>query len=91
MPIELELELSDNDAPIITDFYTLYTADNTSISWRIENCQLKCDIVTLDNSLDNSYVNHVLGGNILKIVYDTYISSIQYIASAECQLNVSRS
>ena len=91
MPIELELELADNDAPIITDFNDVYTQDTTSTSWRIENCQLKCDILSLDNSLDNSYVNHLLGGNTLKIVYDTYISSIQTIASADCQINVSRS
>jgi hypothetical protein len=91
MPIELELELADNDAPIITDFNTLYTAENTSKTWRIENCQIKCDIVSLDNALDNSYVNHLLGGNTLKIVYDTYISSLQTIVSADCQVNVSRS
>jgi hypothetical protein len=91
MPIEIELELADNDAPIITDFNALYAAINTSKSWRIENCQIKCDIVSLDNSLDNSYVNHLLGGNTLKIVYDTYISSIQTITSADTQVNVSRS
>ena len=61
------------------------------MSWRIQNCQIKCDILTLDNSLDNSYVNHLLGGNTLKIVYDTYVSSIQTITSADTQVNVSRS
>ena len=35
MPIELELELADNDAPIITDFNTVYTADTTGTAWRI--------------------------------------------------------
>ena len=91
MPIELELELADNNEPIITDWDMLYTEETTSTSWRIENCQLKCDILSLDNSLDNSYVNHLLGGNTLKIVYDTYISSLQTITSADCQVNVSRS
>jgi hypothetical protein len=91
MPIEIELELADNDAPIITNFNALYTALNTSVSWRIQNCQIKCDIVSLDKSLDNSYVNHLLGGNTLKIEYDTYISSIQTITSADTQVNVSRS
>jgi hypothetical protein len=91
MPIEIELELADNDAPIITNFNALYTALNTSVSWRIQNCQIKCDIGSFDNSLDNSYVNHLLGGNTLKIVYDTYISSIQTITSAGTQVNVSRS
>ena len=36
-------------------------------------------------------MNHLLGGNKLKVVYDTYISSIQTITSADCQGNVSRS
>ena len=66
MPIEIELELADHDAPIITNFNNLYIAANTSVSWRIQTCQIKCDILPLDNSLDNSYVNHVLGGNTLK-------------------------
>ena len=91
MPIELELELADNDAPSITDFDMIYTADTTSIYWRIEICVLKADILSLDNSLDNNYVNHLLGGNALQIVYDTYTSSFQTITSADCQVNVSRS
>jgi hypothetical protein len=36
--------------------------------------QIKCDSITLENALDNSYVNHLLGGSTLKTVYNTYIS-----------------
>ena len=61
MPIELELELADNDAPIITKFNHAYTAEHTSTSWKIQNCQTKCDILSLANSLDNSYANYLLG------------------------------
>jgi hypothetical protein len=91
MPIEIELELADNDAPIITNFGDKFTAANTQIAWTIQNCQIKCDILSLDNALDNSYVNHLLGGNTLKIVYATYISSIQTVTSEDSQVNVSRS
>jgi hypothetical protein len=91
MPIEIELELADNDAPIITNFGAKFTAANTSLSWKIQNCQIKCDILSLDNALDNSYVNHLIGGNTLKNVYDTYISSIQTVTSEDAQVNVSRS
>ena len=91
MPIELELELADNEAPSITDFNHVYIAEHTSTSWTIQNCQVKCDIILLDTSFDNSYVNHLLGGNTLQIVYDTYISSLQTITSADTQVNVSRS
>ena len=91
MPIGLYLELADNDAPIITDFNHVYITKTTSTSWKLENCQSKCDILSLENSLDNSYVNHLLGGNTLKHVYETYISSPQTITSADTQFNVSRS
>ena len=103
MPIELELELADWDAPIITDFVPnfvpaegvedpgYFTTANTSTSWCLQNCLVKCDILSLDNSLDNSYVNHLLGGNTLNIVYDTYISSMQTLTSSDTQVNVSRS
>ena len=96
MPIELELELADWDAPIITVFTPDddalgFTNANSSTSWMLQNCQVKCDLLSLDNSLDNSYVNHLLGGNTLKIVYDTYVSSLQTITSADTQVNVSRS
>ena len=103
MPIELELELSDVDSPIVTDFAPnfapadgvpdpgYFTAANTSTSWCLQNCLIKCDVLSLDNALDNSYVNHLLGGNTLKIVYDTYISSLQTLTGPDTQINVSRS
>jgi hypothetical protein len=91
-PIEFELELADNDEPIVSTFGAFFTAANTTKLYHIEQCQIKCDIVSLDNSLDNSYVNHLLGGNTLKLVYDTYISSIQSIVSSDStNVNVSRS
>ena len=55
MPIDVELELADNDAPIVTHVNTLYTAANTSVSWRIQTCHIKCEILSLEKSLDNSY------------------------------------
>ena len=91
MPIELELKLADNDAPSITDVNHACTAETTSTSWKNQNCQIKCDILSFDNSLDTSYVNRSLAGNTFKNVYDTYISSLQTITSADTQVNVSRS
>ena len=67
-PLEIELELADMDDPIITNNFGLPTtigqdlANSTSGSWKLESCQLKADICTLDNALDNNYVAHLLGG-----------------------------
>jgi hypothetical protein len=91
-PIEIELELADNNEPIVSTLGTVFTAANTSLLLHLEQCQIKCDIITLENALDNSYVNHLLGGNNLKIVYNTYISSIQSLVSSDStNVNVSRS
>ena len=50
MPIEIELELADNEAPIFTNFNTHYTAETTSVSWRVQNCHIKCDVLSIDKS-----------------------------------------
>ena len=50
MPIEVELELAENDSPIITTNNITFTAENTIILWKIQTCQIKCDILSLANS-----------------------------------------
>jgi hypothetical protein len=91
-PLEIELELAEIDDPIVSFPNTSlqFTQATTSVSWRIENCMVKVDMCTLDNALDNSYVSHLLSGKTLNIVYNTFISSLQTVVSAETQINVSR-
>ena len=36
-------------------------------SWTISDIQCKCDLLTLDNSLDNKYASHLLSGKSLPI------------------------
>jgi hypothetical protein len=92
-PLEIELELADADDPVITNFagQTDNSAATTSIQWKLESCMLKADLCTLDNALDNNYTSHLMGGKELNIVYNTFISNIQTIVSADTQINVSRS
>ena len=96
-PLEIELELADMDDPIITNSFGLaggWGTDleaSTSITWKLESCELKCDVCTLDNALDNNYVAHMLSGKSLQIVYNTFISNIQTVLSQDTQINVSRS
>jgi len=96
-PIEIELELAESDEPIIVPTLTApvlgseFALSNTSVKWKLENCMVKCDLCSLDNALDNSYVSHLLSGKTINIVYNTFISSLQTIVSADSQINVSRS
>jgi hypothetical protein len=95
-PLEIELELADMTDPILTEtdgIGTIVAGFDATISrsWKLESCQLKCDICTLDNALDNNYTSHLLGGKNLNIVYNTYISNIQTVVAPDTQINVSRS
>jgi len=91
-PVEIELELADIDDPVISPGASAnFTIANTTNAWILENCMVKADVCTLDNALDNSYVSHLLSGKSINLVYNTFISSLQTIVSADTQINVSRS
>uniref|UniRef100_UPI0040498795 hypothetical protein n=1 Tax=Flavobacterium sp. TaxID=239 RepID=UPI0040498795 len=66
-PIQIELELVNNfmDAIIKRD-------GNKSDLWNITDIQAKCDLLTLDNSLDNEYAAHLLSGKSLPINFATW-------------------
>ena len=76
----LEFELCDtNDAIIEPRVYAVpydavFSAANCSNSWSIINACVKCDIATLDNSLNNEYTSFLLSGKGLSFTYSTYIS-----------------
>jgi hypothetical protein len=95
-PITLEFELVNNlTDPIInpaddTRGTPVWTAANTSTLWMINNVQAKMDVVTLDNVLDNEYAQHVLAGKSLPINYNTYISQLQSVLSADIAVNITR-
>ena len=92
-PITIELELADeNDGAIIKiDEATIYKDAVTSNEWQIENVQVKVDMCTLDNALDNSYSQHLLSGKSLPISYNTFVSQLQTAPTGDKVLiNVSR-
>ena len=97
MPITIELELVDSMAdPIVTVFTgstpaTDITEANTNTSdWEIINCEVKCDMCTLDNALDNSYAEHLLSGKSLPINYSTFVSQLQTMSTSKNAVNVAR-
>ena len=92
---ELEL-VGDNTIPFVLNTVAPFTSTNTSNSWKIQNVQLKVDVCTLDNQLDNQYTEVLLSGKSLPINYSTYISQFQSILSGtngqqKVRINISRS
>ena len=100
MPITIELELvNDSTEPIVSYLAgsgsDAFDANDTSVSWQLQNVQVKVDVVTLDNQLDNSYAEHLLSGKALPINYQTYVSQMQSILSGsngqqKVRLNITR-
>ena len=97
-PVTLELELVDDaNEPIISALKQTaedannFAAENTSTAWSLTNVQVKVDVCTLDNALDNSYAQHLLSGKSLPISYNTFVSQMQTVAGQDApSINVSR-
>ena len=104
-PITIELELVDDARePVLSGSSSLDLPNNAnvgdnalaestslSVNWSISNVQVKCDVCTLDNALDNSYAQHLLSGKSLPISYSTFVSQMQTIAGQDSPvINVSR-
>jgi hypothetical protein len=89
--VELEMvnDLTENVISIVGD---TIPAGHFSNTWHIENCQLKCDVLTLDNGLENSYAQHFLDGGKVPIPMTTYVSQSQTLAKqSEESIHVTRS
>ena len=84
-PLQVELELVSNSADVVNA-----SGANSSTSFKLENVQLKADLVTLDNSLDNEYSQHLLSGKTLPIHFSTFTCASQVITSLNTTVNVSR-
>ena len=93
MPLTIELTLVDDPTlPIISAVTTNtpvmdgtvdmgnFLAANTSYTWSIQNAMVKCDLITLDSGLNESYAKVLEEGKKLTINYNTFISQIQSIA-----------
>ena len=79
-PLEIELELVN----------AVGDAQDGSIAWTISDVQLKADLCTLDNALENSYAKHLFEGKALPINYSTYISQSQTVTDFNFNVNVAR-
>ena len=82
-PITIELELVNT--------YGDSVRSGGSQLWSIEDVQLKCDMVTLDSQLDNSYAEHLLSGKSIPISYTSYTTSQQVCSGDSTNVNISRS
>ena len=90
LTIELEL-VNDANEPVVTPGVdSQFTTTNTTNDWQIENVQLKCDLVHIDNTLQNNYDSHLLNGGKLPVSYNTYVTQSQAVSGQDLSVNISR-
>ena len=87
MPISLEWELVSSGG----DAVRTGPSDANSLVWSISDVQLKCDVISLDNALDNEYASHLLSGKSLPINFSSNATNVQTAGSTGKQsVNLSR-
>ena len=69
-PLQIELELVNNAADAV--HIGSYIGGTHIANWDMTDIQVKCDLLTLDNSLENEYASHLLSGKTLPINFSTW-------------------
>ena len=70
MPIQIEMELVNYCADAV--HVGAWERHSNTSNWSISDIQCKCDLLTLDNALDNEYASHLLSGTPLPINFSTW-------------------
>jgi hypothetical protein len=86
LPLQIELELVSHGADAVYN----PNLDNSS-NWSISDCQVKCDLLTLDNALDNEYAALLLSGKSLPINFSSWNHTVQQTGGDKnFSVNISR-
>jgi len=75
--LQIELEVVNNYDDCVL------SGDQYSRLWSITEPQIKCDVVTLDNQLDNEYTDHLMQGKSLPINFSSFVHQVQAIGQTE--------
>jgi hypothetical protein len=59
LPLEVELEI-DQDT-------STFTADNSTCDYSLTECSISCDLITVDNALNDSYSKFMLEGGVIDL------------------------
>ena len=103
-PLELNFQIvSNGNEPIVvpqgtganqTDKEGYYFRDgDTSTSFEINNVFLRCECISLDNTVNNNIVKHLLDGQSLKLVFPMYHTITQSFnaGGGEIDMNIVKS
>jgi hypothetical protein len=83
-----DIALVKDPLPAVADVYsvfppcpkTTFCTTNTSVQFRLENCEIKADVIDLNSSFVEQYHQHLAAGNTLNIRYTAHTSQMQTIS-----------
>ena len=89
-PTEPVIEPATNGADQATDDNNgkYFTERNTTTSWAIQNAILRCELIQVDNTVNNNIVSHLLKGGRLRMVYPAYHSFSQTFSTGNSEINM---
>ena len=65
-----------------------FTTHNTTTSWAIQSAVLRCELIQVDNTVNNNTVSHLLKGGRLRMVYSAYHSFSQTFTAGNTEINM---
>ena len=70
-----------------------FQAANTSTQWELNNVIIRAEVMTLDNTVNNNIVKHLLDGESLKLVFPMYHTLTQTFntGGGELDMNIVKS
>jgi hypothetical protein len=91
-PIQFEFELvNDANESVYGVDAAAVPPQDTSVNFTIQDVQMKCDLVELDNTLDNEYTQYLMTGKSLPIHFTALTHGSQIFTNIKTDVKVSRS
>jgi len=90
-PIQIELEVVNRAVDALFGGSLVVGDTDKSEDFSLQDVQLKCDLVDLDDTLDNEYTQFLLDGSILPIHFTALTTGSQIITNYKTDLHISRS
>jgi hypothetical protein len=90
-PIQFEFELVNDPLEAVYGTGTGQLVGSLSANFTISDVQLKCDLVELDNTLDNEYTQYLMQGKSLPIHFTALSHGSQIFTKIKTDVKVSRS
>jgi hypothetical protein len=85
MPIQLEFEVVSDSGDVLS-----ISGGSPGTNFTINDVELKCDVFTLDNAMDNDFANFLNHGGIIPYHMSDYITMSQVVNSADFTISMTR-